>query len=226
MIFKVPKTLKEDFDDFLLTSVCSDVYYCSDICTASPIWVCDRAEITPINFKSKFAGSDNTVKIKFSCDSGINKGDYILYNNQIYLCSWQIIDTEPNCKTTQMILCTAQISFQQYQEDIVDPTSGRILTHGGYYIILPDLRCVVSTKGNYEYRYSTGKVGILPNNYLTLNVQANIETLKLKIGDIFQFYNEWYEIIDIGYSEMNYDGNSGIISLVCDKSANIGVPVN
>lgn len=218
MNFHIPKTLVQDYDKFLLTEVCRDIKYTRDISNPNPVWVSDRAEISKINFKSKFANADNLINCKVSKSSKLQKGDMIELDGKLYLATWQVIDTAPNCLSTQIDLTNASITFRRFYEQVVNPTTGDVDFQGGYQDVFPTIRCAVTTDGKYDIRVGFAEAGLLPSNRVQIVLQANPSTMLLKIDDVFEWYNSFYHIVNINYNELTYDGVTGLILCNAEKT--------
>lgn len=219
MRFPVPSTLKQDFNDFLQTSVCYDIKYCRDILADEPVWVDERAEITAINYKSKQYGSDASLRMTLSLDSQIQKGDILIHDGKQFVVSWQVNTDQPNARATIIDMLPVVAEFKRLMPDEIDQDTGRILSKGGYQTVVPPIRASVTVFGSYEARLSSGEPGIFPSNRLTLTTQANPTTLGIKIGDVFEWRGNVHEVKNILYNELNYDGETGLIILHLEKEA-------
>lgn len=211
MQFYVPPNMVENYNDFLQTDVCHTIKWCRDIFAEPPIWNEERVEISSINYKSKQYGSDNAIRMRMPKNSEIQKGDIILYDNRQYIVTWNINEDRPDSHACTIELLTTPITFKRFKAAVVDGETGNIITPDGYHPLFPTIRCMHIMNGNFEIRLKNNQAGLLPNNRLTITMQANKETFKLKKGDIFDLYGETHVIHDIIYTEINYDGETGLI---------------
>lgn len=212
MNFFVPPHMEKNFEDFLATEICKDVAYCKDYFEAPQKWVDERAEITPINYKSKQYGSDNNVKIRFRKSCAIQKGDMIRYGGKYYLATWRTHHVTPDSLPTNMELCNVIATIKRENAGELDPETGAYKTMpGGFNKVVEDLPAIFMVNGNYELRHKNSQVGLLTDNRTKLTVQANSETLKVKRGDFFEYYDDIYIIRDINTTELDGDGRGLLI---------------
>jgi hypothetical protein len=219
MQFYVPSNMVENYKDFLQTEVCHTIKWCRNIFAETPIWNEERVEISSVNFKSKQYGSDNTTRMRMAKDSVIQKGDVILYDNKEYIVTWNINDDRPDSRACMIELLTTPITFKRFKSAIVDEETGNIIEPDKYEPLFPTIRCMHIMNGNFEIRLKNSQAGLLPNNRLTISMQANPETFKLRKNDIFDLYGETHIIHDILYTEIGYDGETGLIVVHAEIAA-------
>lgn len=218
MKYYIPPKMKQNYDDFLKTDVCHDLYYCKDSSLNTPEWIFFRGEISPINFKSKQYSSDNSFNLRFSIDEDIQKGDIISYDNKQYLVTWQVNKDKIDSKKSIIELMPYNLTFRRKSlgRPKVDNTTGNIIeeTQDNTVCIT---RAMNVSGSHLELRLKTGQPGLFASSRFTITVQANEDTKKIMVDDYFNLMGYQYVIRDILYNQLNYDGETGLIIFEVDK---------
>lgn len=218
MNFYIPPNMVQNYDAFLQTEVCHSIKYCRDFLAEEQVWIDERVEISPINYKSKQYGSDNGIRMRFSKNSLIQKGDIVDYNGKLYIISWQINEDKLDSRSCIAEMLAAPITFKRFFPAEVDNKTADILTPDEYRDLFT-IRCMNITNGNYEVRLKNSQVGLFPSNKSTISLQANPSTFTLKRGDMYKLYGETHVIRDIRHTELNYDGQTGLLILHSENSS-------
>lgn len=151
-------------------------------------------------------------------DSPLQKGDMVLHDGREYLVTWQLNRDRVNAKTSTIELANVRMEFMRHRAEQVDPGTGKILEKAGLRPLLPPIRGMITFGGGYEFRTGADRAGVVPNNRMTLYLQANPSTLKLAVNDVFEWHGAQHVIRDILYSELNYDGETGLLVIHLEKS--------
>lgn len=221
--FYTPPHLEENYESFLSGPLGRDVEYCKDISEYPQVWIPERAEVSPINYKSKQYGSDNNLKIRLRRKCSLQKGDMIKYEGRFYLASWRTHDALPDSIATNMEKCNVIATIKRKSEGELDPETGAVITEPGEYTtVCSNVPGIFTINGNYELRHKNSQVGIFVDNRTRLTVQANKETFAIKRGDIFEYHGEVLIVRDLNLTELDVD-DTGVITinfgLTSDKEA-------
>lgn len=212
MDFYIPSTLQSDFDDMLnvLGKDCILNYS-----SATPISL--KALITDLKLKNKTNNNDNNMEIHTSLSKPIKKGGYITNSTDgnLYLITWTV-SKEVNCYKTIGQLCTNKISFKHWNPAVMDNTTGTIITPAGYVAVADNIDCSIEKKGNFIFNTSISAPGVIPQSQMMISMQANVNTLKIQIGDEYLFRNIGYVIQDIDYSQVSMV-DDGLMVIFADK---------
>lgn len=203
----IPPNMEQNFEAFLATEVCKDVSYCKDISKDPQVWVDERAEITPISYKSKQYGSDNNLKIRFRRSCEVSKGDIIRFDNRYYLATWRTHNAVPDSLPTNMEMCNTFATIKRLSRGEIDPETGAYIeSPGGYIKIVENIPAIFMTNGNYELRHKNSQAGLFNDNRTKLIVQANDATDAVTRGDMFEHHDEVFVVRDINLTELDPDG--------------------
>lgn len=224
MHFYVPKTLKEDFDDFLQSDITNQVitttvfhdWYAVD---ASEEY---RCEWYPDSTKSRYENTDNNINVRFSLDANVHKGDIIQHTNgDLFVLDWEI-PPESNNKASRALRCNFIFKVDRWINDIVDPNTGMLVTAGHYETIVPEIPAnAYHYNGRPENSVVYGTPGVVPNDLTILTVQYNSKTKLIHIKDTFFWGNDQLEIIsisNIGLDLVHPDGK-GVLIIQAKKLA-------
>jgi hypothetical protein len=211
MYFHVPSYLEDDFDD-MLDNLGEDLSLNCDEATPTSF----KGLITAMKFKANLKGLlDETKELFCSRSFDIKKGDYISdSNNNIYIISWSI-NTDINCKSTQVQICDYQFTFERFTAAVFD-SAGTMATPVSYTTIVSSQNGFLSriTQGTFDQREN--QVGVVGTQNIFIGIKYTENTANIKILDEFDFYNQRYEVIDIDLSQVNiFTGNDygGILYL-------------
>lgn len=220
--FYIPPTIQNDFDRFLMT----DVPNVNFTFAVRPDWYDAnnttniRGEIVPINWKSKYAGSDSATNFRTSLSNNIKKGDILLCENgEVYMVIWNV-EEEINNKKTQIQKCNMNIKIERYVPKQINPTTGKVINQDGYDVIADSIPCIGATVSNrFEYAVAQNLPGIVPNHTVLFYVQFNSSTVNIEVGDQFDWYKNRYHIVDISPAELDTDYTKGLLTINAEKVA-------
>lgn len=218
----MPPQLEADFDAFLMTDV-PHVNWWFDRHTnwfseETPVQI--RGEIFPINWKSKYSGSDTASNFRVSQSTEIAKGDILIREDgEVLMIIWNV-ENQVNNKKSQVQTCNLMARFERHQNAVVDKRTGKLITPEGMQTIVEDIPVIAYEVANkHEYAMSYNVPGIVPNHLGTVLIQYNDQTQNLIIGDEFMWHGNRFHIIDIGYGELDITGTTGMMTLTVEKMA-------
>jgi hypothetical protein len=219
MHHNVVDTFKPDYDDFLNTDIPNVTYTFS----VAHDWYSEdrfdvRGTIYPVNWKSKYSGSDTASNFRTSLSSDVRKGDLVLRDDgALYMIVWEVEKSIDN-KKSQAQLCNLNITFERWQEAIVNPLTGIKEEDEGFISIAANLPCIgYEMQNQMEYAIGNNTPGIIPNNKSLLYVQYNSTTDEIQINDQFDWYKNRYKVVDIAGAEIDVTGTFGILTYTCEK---------
>lgn len=208
--FYVPPTLVQDFDEVLTTDIAKEV-----VVNFNPEKK-ERIIFYKVKNRSKFDNSDNNSWIRFSLSSDLKKGDYISDENYHYLITWTPYGKDLNSMEAQIQICNVNFTFQRWQGQQINH-EGKVITPAGYFDIASDLWCVAWRLGYYDYKPKSGGVGIVPTNSIQIITQYNKTSQQIQISDTFYWKNIHYQVVDVEYTQLNPDGQTGLLVLYASK---------
>lgn len=182
-----------------------------------------RAQQTPIDWKSKIGNSDMSTNFKVEHTSEIYKGDYVIREDgTLYLLNWNV-QNHANNQATQCVECNDKLNFMRayqiktdryaYKLPGIDPNVKQDETGKNQIIVeeIPASHALYT--GRPDYSVSSGMPGINSNDILTVSVQWNSETQKIRIDDTFKIGLFTYRVVDIVTSEIHIDKKHGVLQL-------------
>ena len=186
-----------------------------------------RAQQTPIDWKSKIGNSDMSTNFKVEHNVEIYKGDYaIREDGALYLLNWNV-QNHANNQATQSVECNDYITFMRERRTRVDGNAfllperedGKEYSEDGKYeIIVKDIPASHSLyTGRPDYSVSTGIPGVTSNDLMSVFVQWNSETQKIRVDDIFRIGFFTYHVVDIVTSEVRMDKSHGVLDLYAKR---------
>ena len=127
----------------------------------------------------------------------IRKGDIVIREDgRIFMLNWQVQDM-PNNQTTQAIVCNAMLTFTRMIPEEVD-SRGMLVREAYDDEIAPSIPCVFSEyAGRPDYAPGYNIPGISADHLLTVQVQWNERTRRLRVSDEFRLLHSRYRIVDI-----------------------------
>lgn len=204
MYFYKPNYLQDDFDTMLETLGES---FTLNYDEATPTSF--NGLITQMPVRGNFRDVDEKKEIAVSLDLDINKGDYLTDSDSIiYMCNSTIFK-DVNCKTTQIQICNYDFTFERWQAKSVDADG--ITSTPASYTEIANVYGYISRTNQGTFDSKVGQVGISGTQRIFVCVKYNADTADIKMHDEFDFYTQRYEIIDIDYTQMNFDEESGLI---------------
>lgn len=182
-----------------------------------------RAQQTPIDWKSKIGNSDMSTNFKVEHNVEIYKGDYaIREDGALYLLNWNV-QNHANNQATQSVECNDYLTFKRehriasdrYGYALPEKKDGVELDETGKYeIIVKDIPTSHSLyAGRPDYSISSGMPGINSNDLISVYMQWNAETKKIRIDDEFKIGIFDYRVVDISTAEVHIDKKHGVLSV-------------
>lgn len=224
--FHIPPHIQSDFDTFLMT----DIPFVNYTYEVHKNWYENnstdvRGEVVPINWKSKYAGSDSATNLRISLKADVVKGDILIRKPtdkepaDTFMAIWDV-EKEVNNKRVQIQRCNMRISFSRHFPLEIDPSTGMKISEAGYRPVAEEIPCIGSVVVNkLEYTVAQGTPGLLPNHMMVIYVQWNDSTKNIDINDTTVWHGQEYKVMDVNKSEVAWDGSYGLITLTMDKVA-------
>lgn len=209
MYVYIPPTLQQDFEDVLQSPLAKSYTVNFDLTN-----VVRAILYEPSN--SQFKSPDGSFMLRASDKSVIKKGDYLSIDNTVYLVVWAINETLPNSIKSRVQQCNAKIDIKRWHDAVLD-SNGMFIDEAGYNDIVKDLWAVVYNGGRPTFSLSNGVVGIVPSNDVVVAVQYNVSTQQIKPDDVLIINNDSCRVIGIDYTQLNTDGQSGMLLITSQK---------
>jgi len=186
-----------------------------------PIYL--RAQQTPIDWKSKIGNSDMNTNFKVTHDIPIHKGDIVIREDGvIYMLTWNI-QNHANNQATQSAECNATVEFVRKVDDEVTP-DGYLLNEGGKQIVVPSMPIIhTEYAGRPDYSTTQDQPGMSPDHLITVHLQWNSKTKKIRLNDEFVIADFTYRVINISIAEVNIDQEYGVLVLNAKRVAGGGI---
>lgn len=224
--FYVPKTLADDFREFLDNDIPGAVmdytvladWYDQFKEDYTPVVV--RGEIYPDTTKSRYADTDNNLNIRCAVDSGIKKGDMVIASEDqtIYLLDWAIAP-QPNNRASRALRCNFRLNIKRHMEDILDER-GYLVQEATDLVVVDNLPVNgYRYDGRPEYSAHAGSPGVTPGALTIVSVQYNSQTKNIHIDDEFMWGDEVLVVIDLDRVSLDIDQEYGVLRLQCKKKA-------
>lgn len=223
----VPPQLESDFDRVLAT----DFRHVNFTFERYPDWYNKaktpeifRGQVTPINWKSKYSGSDTSSNFRVSRSTEIQKGDIIKkvknldHDDKYYIVIWQV-ENEINNKKTQIQDCNAFITFENDPEADIDPDTWQEIYVPDNSIVAKDMPCIIyEIPLKYNYGITMNSPGIAQSVPLQIITQYNNKTKDIKIETKLTWHGRIFKVISLSYGEVDVDGDSGLLSMYATPS--------
>lgn len=216
--FVIPETIQSDYRNYLHSDVPNAVYdfrllrsWYDQFTDEEPIML--RAEHFPINWKSKMGNSDANKNFYTDYDVKIQKGDMcIREDGLIVMLNWSI-QQYINAQTTQAIECNHMITIKRHVDATADKR-GMKLEDAHDEVIVNELPCVMSEyAGRPDFAAAQNTPGIHADMLTVVNLQWNEYTKEVRVGDIFEWANSTYRVINLNYAEVDINRTFGVITL-------------
>lgn len=225
--FKPPEQIETDFvhllnHDVPHTNFTYEIlhdWYQRDEEGYEPIYI--RGQQTPIDWKSKIGNSDMSSNFKTSYEVPVQKGDIaIREDGTLYMLNWNIT-LHPNNQATQCVECNAVVDFTREVAPEVDPMTGfQIGDDGGRKIIAGQMPISHSEyAGRPDFSGSSGQAGMHPDHLISVYLQWNPTTRKLRLDDEFIIGDFTYRVINISLAEVHVDKDYGVLTLNAKRVA-------
>lgn len=178
-----------------------------------------RAQMTPIDWKSKIGNSDMSTNFKTDYSHKVDKGDMVIREDSIiYMLNWNIT-MHPNNQATQAVECNAIVDFTREVPDKVDER-GFLIEAGGRKVIVPKLPISFSEyAGRPDYSGASGQPGVSPDHLISVYVQWNPLTKKIHLDDQFIIGDFTYKVINVVETEVQVDRDYGVLTINAKRVA-------
>ena len=126
--------------------------------------------------------------------------------------NWRI-QKYPNNQATQAVDCNAYLTFERMQEEKWN-AEGKVVQEGGMQPIVSAMPAVCSEyAGRPDYALRLDSPGIHADALITVYVQMNPETRKIRLDDEFEWGLFRYKVININEAEIDICGEHGVLGL-------------
>lgn len=225
LAFHIPPTILSDFRQFTYTDVpntnftfevIQDWYATSEEGYEKQYI---RAEMYPINWKSKMGNSDQSMNFKTSYDVRLRKGDILIREDgQIFIINWKIQEYI-NAQNSQINIANLPLTIYRHVEETLSST-GYLATPAFNAVIVPEIPAIWKIYiGRPDYQVIVNTPGIAPSDISEVFVQYNSHTANIRIDDLFRVEQYEYRVVEVQYSELDYDREYGLIYLQAKRNA-------
>lgn len=185
--------------------------------TYEPVYI--RAQMTPIDWKSKIGNSDMSTNFKTDYTEPVQKGDYVVREDgALYMLNWNIT-THPNNQATQAVECNAVVDITREFRDVTDEY-GYLLEEGGRRPVCASLPISHSEyAGRPDYSGASQQAGMHPDHLISVYCQWNPCTRKIRLDDEFVIGDFTYRVINISLAEVHVDGDYGVLTINAKRVA-------
>ena len=208
MKFYIPPNLQKDFSDSMLALGTDCIV---NFVVGSKV----RVRFDKVNYRVKngVVSSDEVLFAELS--SNLKMGDYLQYKEEILLINQVKVNQFPQCYEISVGNCNVKFDIKRYCAEEYN-SDGVITNVAGNRDIAKSLYCVM-TVGSYEFNAQSGAVGIIPTDVMGCQAQVNVNTKAIAEGDTFLWVNDKYEVISLDYSQVDLDGNDGVLTFYAKK---------
>lgn len=222
--FHVPKTLADDFREFLNNDIPNTVmdfelltnWYDRFADGYTPKYI--RGEIYPDSTKSRYENTDNNMNIRCDVQSGIKKGDIVVDDKgTVYVLDWEVA-LQSNNAPSRALRCNMFLTVKRYHQEITDDEGYLIEPEGWTNIFEMMPANAYRYDGRPEYSAVSGTPGVVPNALTLMTFQLNEQTKNIRIDDRFVWGNEEYIVVDVDWVGIGIDGY-GTIKVQAKKAA-------
>lgn len=178
-----------------------------------------RAQMTPIDWKSKIGNSDMSVNFKTDYGLQIRKGDMVIREDgMLYILNWNVTN-HANNQATQAVECNAVIDILREFQDETDD-AGYLIEAGGMKPYITQLPISHSEyAGRPDFSGSTGQPGIHPDHLISVYCQWNKTTRQIRLDDEFVLGDFTYRVINVSLAEVQIDKDYGVLTLNAKRVA-------
>lgn len=213
--FITPSNVERDFEAVLQTDMAHD--YIVNFDEENVI----RAMMPRVNNRTKFNNSDNTRWLNTSVKYGLRKGDYLTgvskANNYDYIITWTEYEQYPASIYTQVQICNSRQTFRRWSNAEYDNSGNLIEDEGFNTTIVENIPCISWERGSSTLDNPRGGVGQIPDSTRIIAMQYNEITSQIDIKDVTRFKRAIFEVFHIDDTQLNPDGESGLLVLHCRK---------
>ena len=188
-----------------------------------------RAQQTPIDWKSKIGNSDMSTNFKTTHETMIYKGDIVIREDGIIaMINWNVTN-HANNQASQIVECNDYLTFTREAHPATDDDGfiiGEVPPDKDLprEVIVKDMPCNhTEYAGRPDFSTTEGQPGILGDNLITISMQFNSETSKIRIGDHVEIGYYTYRVINVSTAEINITKKFGIITCNAKRVAGGGL---
>lgn len=223
--FRQPPTLEDDFKRLLEHDiphanynfeVIHDWYLAQDP-DCEPLII--RAQMTPIDWKSKIGNSDMSTNFKTTYEHKIQKGDIVVrQDGKIYMLNWNVTE-HPNNQASQNIELNDKLTFVREHIQRTDEYGFAIdddddvqLDENGMQIVCEDMPVSHSQyNGRPEYSIAQAQPGVTANHLVNMYVQWNCKTKDIRINDMVKIHQYMYSVHNVFDGQVDINGEYGCL---------------
>lgn len=164
-----------------------------------------------------------SVNFKVPKKTEIQKGDIVVREDGvIYILNWNV-QAHTNNWATQSTECNAYIELTRSVPDTTDDR-GMVIEEAHREIVVPSIPCIHSEyAGRPDYAASQGLPGINADHLITVYLQWNPTTEKIRISDEFELGAYTYRVVNVSMAEINITKKHGILTLNAKRVAGGGL---
>ena len=227
--FRPPPTIEDDFRRLLAHDV-PHVNYSFELIRDwyraqeegyEPVMI--RAQVTPIDWKSKIGNSDMSYNFKVTHDIPIHKGDIVIREDgKIYMLNWNV-QVHANNQATQNCECNDCVEFCRKVLDVTDDF-GFVVEPEHLEVIVPSIPIIhVEYAGRPDYNTTQWQPGVNSDHLIAVQIQYNNRTKALRANDTFEMDHSTYRIINVSFAQVDINKEYGIIDLYAKRVAGGGL---
>ena len=185
-----------------------------------------RAQQTSIDWKSKIGNSDMSTNFKTDYTHKVEKGDLVVREDgALFMLNWNIT-LHANNQATQSTECNAVVDITREFPPVVDE-KGYVLRPGGRRAVCPMLPISHNEyAGRPDYSGASMQAGMHPDHLISIYVQWNERTRKIRLDDEFVLGDFTYKVMNISLAEVQIDRDYGILTLNAKRVAGGSVKGN
>ena len=223
--FYIPPTILSDFHKFTHTDAPHANYtfevlqdwYAKDKPDYEPVYL--RGEIYPINWKSKIGNSDQSMNFRTSYEVPIRKGDILLRDDgQIFIVNWRTQEYINN-QNAQINIANLPLRVYRMVDEVIDDDA-RVIEPAGEKTIVDTIPSIWKIYvGRPEYQVTMNMPGIVATDITEVYVQYNDQTKNIRINDLFRIEQYEYRVLEVQYSELDYDRTFGLLHIQAKRAA-------
>jgi len=206
MSFVIPKSIQRDFTALL------ELLGINAIVNLDPLNVI-KVRLDKVNYRTKnnIVSADEVAFAELS--SNLKIGDYLQYKNEVFLINQLVTNEFPKCYEISSIACNTKFTVKRFQTAVYD-NSGNVITAEGDNPIASNIYCSSLVSGA-QFQITSGGAGIIPVDTVTVQTRFTLaETKNIAIGDNFMWFSQKYMIQSLDYSQIDLDGNSGLLGFI------------
>lgn len=178
-----------------------------------------RATYFPVDWKSKVGNSDASANFKTDWQIIIRKGDIVIRESgEILMLTWDIKE-HMNNQASQAQICNLNLTLKRKVRAKADRRGFVTVPEYDEIILYEHPATMTPYAGRPDYASAAGTPGINPDSLMTCQVQFNEKTKLIEVNNEFIHGGFTYRIIDINWTEVDYNCTHGIINFHCKRVA-------